>query len=250
MNIFTVLNVTSNNPDMPVISASDVEYLFPYEKDSYGHWAFGNIQPLVSKVTDKQLAEQSESPVYTDKFLTLSGNGKALLSDFADSNIDCTVATVFRVDSYADVPVIFGSLSSAAVGGGSVYLITNNDDQTANMYANYRGTNIGNSPIMTGLSANTWYFLAVTREVIDEAGNIGVKLKLNELPVVARNQTSGTPYDDNAVIACGQAYYPTSLGASTDFAEFIIFDKVLTTDELNALYFRSKSRMAKLGINI
>ncbi|MCP4589014.1 hypothetical protein [Pseudoalteromonas sp.] len=250
MNIFTVLDVTSNNPDMPVISAADVEYIFPYEKDAYGHWAFGNIQPLVSKVSDKGLTEQSVSPVYSENYLTLSGDGKSLLSDFADSNINCTIATVFKVDSYSDVPVIFGSLGPTSSGGGGIYMFTNTEDQTGSLFANYRGTNLGNTPIATGLSANTWYFLALSREVIDETGKIGLKVKVNEIASVSRNQTNAGLYQPNESIACGQAFYGTSQGAITDFAEFIIFDKALTIDELNSLYFRSKSRMAKLGINI
>lgn len=249
--IFTMLPISVPNTALPVIPNADIDRLYPYELDAYGHWVFGaSSSSLTDKVNSRSLTVQSDGVTYpSTAFLSMSGaQGKGLLTDVEETaNIADTIAVVLRrTGGSGTLGVPFGTLSPSTPTPTSGFSPFFSSGESVWTRAN--GLNGG---INTGLTApmSQWLFIATTRDFA--SASLPNKVLVGGQSIYERTET-GTyaPAPSPRKIALGSAYFTADATNEFDVAEFIYFDRAMSATELADLYSRSKARMADRGISV
>lgn len=251
-NLFTMLPFLVSNPTLPVIPSMDFERLSELEAGAYEHWIFDNgAASLSGGVNGRILTAQSDPATFSDSYLSISGNeGKALLTDMGEvAGQKDTICVVFRYSTVTGITIPFGALArsaEAALGGGCPYIL----NESRGLFLQYRGSNVASVDTGYDAPANTWHFLAVSR---DMASGGAVRTLLSGHPqhsVTVSNVGAYVPAVSGRKIGLGAAYYNSAIGSTLDFAEAVVFDRALSASDLADVYARAKARMAKRGITV
>lgn len=246
-SLFTRLPISVTNAALGQISPSDIEDLSAFESLAYGHWVFDKgdssayTDPLRGKVLTEQGAAVTFDGATNANVSWVAGN--ALLTDKGETAaVRDTVAMVAKFPVLSGVRIPFGTLATTPAEGGSLFLIG------SDVYTTYRGITSSES-VRSGLLADTWYFVAVTRNF---NGATDLRVLIGGDAVFTSAAGAGSTYIPAATdkIALGNARYTVTPTDTFDVAEFMVFDFTMTNAELSALYNRRKAVMAARGITV
>lgn len=248
--IFTMLPFSVSNAALPVIPGADIERLYPYEADAYGHWLFGGSSAsLTDQVNGRSLTVQSDGVSYPDAaYLSMSGaQGKGILTDIEETaTIADTIAIVVRRTVSGPIGMIFGSLSPSTdtpTSGFSPFFSPGDS-----IWVRANGLNTSSNTGLTD-AQDTWHFIATSRDFA--VASHPSKVLVGGQAIYERTDASGTfePAPPPRKIAIGSAYYNAS-NLTMDVAEFMYFDRAMSAAELTDLYARSKARQAARGVTV
>lgn len=254
MSIVTRLPITVSS-SLPVISQADLESFVSWEIDSYDHWIFdrGTSAGLAGLSQSKVLTLQGSAPTYSSSYISLPGTpGDALLTDLTETanQVDTIFIVLRSPAAFNGIHFPFGTLSTGTgnVFGGSPYLEGAANTYPREFYATYRGTDVPGTPITTIDAANQWYFICVSRDFNSATKTFRILVGGNG---IISYTVAGT-YNPapGRFIGLGNGYYTVGSSALLDIAEFGIFNRALSDDELNNLYSRRKLAAAARGISV
>lgn len=241
-----VLPYISNNSILPSYNYADLADVPEWEFDSWEHWCFdtGASSGLTGRVNRRPLTLQGAAPAYSADHVTLGGQGNALLSDMDESH----TWSICMVAKYPVTASVFAGTSDNATNkgsslelrvGGSVGEV--NADVEGMTPSEYRNLDISPSPT----PGSIWLFAAMA---------------LDFAPGPLRRLYASGQYDQftgdtgthtlNGKIAIGNKSKTTSLGASIEIAEAILYNRVLSLAEMQTIHARSRLRAARRGIVI
>lgn len=245
MSLFTVL---------PINAATGVAQIQSYEVNALdkkndmllGLWNFGSATPLEA-TNNKALVLNARDP----SNVTYNEDGSLSLKSIVYKGIDTTLFnhaftegyTLFGVFKFgalegSTIRMIFGDqLSTAYTSGASLFLGANNNF--------YTGIGGASSSAAGGILAeDTWYFgalvirdpkKAVTANGYIKAANTNSKI------VQTTNRTLGS--HKIQPIGIGQGSYTSSTaGTNLTYAEFGIYSKALTDDEITEVFLEAVAR--------
>lgn len=249
MHLFTRLPISVSGP-LPVIPDADITYLTGYEPDSYDHWVFdsGSANSLVGLNRQRPLTAQAPGAiVYSDRYLTLSSAvGNGLMSGLEDvAQAKYTMCAVVRepAPQGTGVKTIFGTYAAA---NNQTVLSVASPNRKA--YVNYSG--LPQAAMEPVVAAGTWYFVATS---LDFGPGTSSAHSLKSMvggssPVSLAGTGAHTP--SGLKLTLGNGWYGAGAAGTLQFAEFILYDRALSAAELQAVYVRSKGRMAASGITV
>lgn len=199
-----------------------------YELDAAGHWLLGGSSASLTDIKSGALltfAGGATAPVYSSNFVTLSGNAGGLKSPTAD-RLDRTVCVVFKYSASGSF-LIGGSWSGST---GAV------------IYQGAASILVAPSPVAltNPAAAGNWVFAAFST-----ATNLTRRAKIGGGTVL--NGSAAHTLHGN--VAIGDQSSGGLVGAA-DYAEFIVFNRAMTEAEMDAIYARSKVRMAARGLAV
>lgn len=242
MNLFTRLNVTSDDADLPIISRSDIRLLYSPEQESYDHWMLGGgASSLIGIKSGTSLTPKNSAPTYFTSYATLGGYQQSLLSGLTDRD-GLTMCVVVRDDNFDNInKSIVVANSGAGLSGQALSLVGG-----VAPYA--RSVVRGNTPLIRdrafGAISGDWYFLAMSQEGLVAFPYIGGAAN-------AAAASSTSKIASTFKVALGNTYEAAAVfNNGMSIAEFIIFERGLSVEEIDAVYGRSKSRMAERGIDL
>lgn len=211
------------------------------EADAQGHWFFGTDNPAESDmITGQSLQANGTAPARFAGYLRIAGQANGLLSHVADS-ADITFCAVVRRPSGAARAVLGGTMDSGAgpQEGWTPYTWDTNDLHVRNK----GGTEIveldNNSPL------GSFYFLAVS---LSATGAHVYFRGTQGAPIVATGN-AGRGKVRALTVALGDVHFNnTSFTGSFDCAEMILWQSHKTVAEIEAVFLRSRDRLAARGI--
>lgn len=246
--MFTRMPFTVINSSLTTIPSADVEAFSSLELDSYEQWNFGgNASSLNGLVNNRAMTAQSASPIYFNKYISVSGTfGSALLSPLEEvaGAVD-TIAVVARLEADSGGTVLpFGSLGSST--GGSPFLDGTGGSRT--VYVNYRGPFNANTGLF--IPQGSWLFVAISRNFSGSSKTIKVMVGGSTL-YEGTGTTAFSPAASGNKISLGNPYLSSGTAGSVwNFSELVLYQRALTPVELSALYTRAKARAAASGITV
>lgn len=244
MNLFTVLPVTTKDSSLPQLNPADVRLFGDAEYGASGHWLLGGGASSLTGITASKslLSEGDVSPVWSGDYVTLNGYQAGLTSPSLDSEdgLD-SFCLVFKTQGSVNSDVVLGNASTTS-GDGGFFVATN---ASGELYITARGT-FDNRVIATGILPNSWYFISISRNFSGDSKELNYFVG-----GISTGQTLGTgvyiPNADN--MAVGNINF-NNASRPMDYAEFITYSRVISTEEMNSIYERSKVRMSDKGISI
>ncbi|WP_341213291.1 sialate O-acetylesterase [uncultured Limimaricola sp.] len=211
------------------------------EADARGHWFFGADNATdADMLTGQVLTANGAAPQRGSSFLTISGQGNGLLSSVSDN---AAITMVFVVRKPGNVNAILGGTlnrgASPTPSGASPYFAS------ASLSVNNHG-GAGNVSLDSNAPANAWLFIAVS---LDATGT-RVYFEGGAVNRVNTGTTSRGPVSPRAV-ALGDVHFDsTAFTGAVDFAEMVVWHSAKTLSEIEAIYERSKTRLAARGIDL
>ncbi len=250
MNLFTILPVNTNDNSLPQLNAADITTFGTAEYGAAGHWLLGGSTASLTGITASKslLAENTTAPIWNENSVTLNGYPAGLISPSTDSaTATDSFCMVFKTPATLASDVILGNATSTVADGGFFVGLTSGGE----IYFTARSsvTNVplfDNETMATGLVANTWYFVSVSRDF-----SASDKILNYKVSTIGTGQATGVlGYDDASNnIACGNGYL-NNANRPVQYAEFISYERTISSDEMSAIYLRSKDRMASKGISL
>jgi len=237
----------------PALSASRWSPVFidiP-EAGAVDHFLFGGSEASLVGLKGRSTltaANPSSPPVYAPASLTLSAGGRnGLLSPMLEPDA-YTLCCVVKYTVDALGRMLFGT-SQGGSGDGKGFALLNDNlgSFSALMRPNGNRTPISRTLLVDLLGS--WVFVAFG---VDAQGNRFRTFVGGVNPVELVNATQYARSD--RVISLGNAHYESSAGvnykAAGEYAEFIQFQGYLDQPSLQAIYQRSKLRLAARGITV
>lgn len=228
------------------------EYLSPIgpaaaepAQDVYEHWTFFNGEASLRGLRyGRILTPQSTEYTFSDKYVTLPGTGNALLTDVPDDEEPKTMMLAVRLPTASQY---YGPIMAGAWAGdspdrtGSALYIETNLSQLTVVVEGAIGGYVGRTyPV--GATAGAWVIIGLSEDLGTYPGG-------RQLTFV-RNAGNGPPgwssyAGDSGIVAAksvnpankiavGNAYLPLLNVNPTEVAQFAIWKKYLTGDELTA----------------
>ncbi|MGT2433523.1 hypothetical protein ACU4HD_40805 [Cupriavidus basilensis] len=251
-NLFIQLPFSVADASLPTIAPADIQLLSNPETDSLEHWLLGASDASLTGIKSGQLlTKQGSAQTYNAASIVLPGWGGALVSSIPDDLTSTVCAVIKRpVQSVStDGVVAFGAFGSISSQKGSGLTIPNSTSMSTVQYDATPSASV----VPWGSVAQGSYVFVAMAEQLDAASSpkqtllyIGGGNKTTTASTtsraasVARNLAFGNAAFDNA------SYKTVPL----ELCEAIVFNRPLTTAELDAVYFRSRVRMAGRGITI
>lgn len=231
---------------LPQLSA---KHVLPFDKETgaWAHWIFGpSPDDMIDEDnSNRTLTAQTYLADASRGFVTAySAPGNALVSTLADANVG-TWCAVFRT---ASIPTsrfpIVGTLSTG--GNEGMHAMINSVPAIQVYGEESDGTAFTNNFHTSYSFANRWLFIAIARDFDLATPEVTVYLGGQGAET---NTYSGTTYNPGQPVAFGSSV--NNLISTTEpdllLAEGIFYETRLTTDEMAAVYLRSKARMAYFG---
>lgn len=244
MNVFIRIEADADQSDLPIISDSDI-WKFEdadFEPGSLDNWIFGSDDSsLVGARAGTLLMPQNAAPVYESNYMTIGGYQQSLLSQFDDMD-GLTICAVVRAQGFDDInnSVIVAN-SGGGLSGQALAIVGGGPPVTRSIVR-------GHSPLIRdrafSISEGLWYFVAQSQGGFAAIPYAGGELNY-EMTSVAPKSVS--PFK----VALGNSYEANpAFNSGFDVAEFILFDRKLSVEELDAVYSRSKARQARRGVAV
>lgn len=241
MSLFTRINIISGDLSMPVIPTSDIDFLIPMESDAYEHWMFDSgAASLGGVVNGRALTPGAIAPVYGTNYISVNTTPTGALKTPKNDAADQTLCVVYRRPAISVTRYLAGTLdsftgSSLLASGTGLGILSGNQRPSAQI-----------TPITHPGVIGDWVFAAFSEkshptskdQVLFMGGQPALTANVGVKALAARQVVLGNGSDG------------TIASSMLDFAEFIVFDKALTADELQEVYLRAKTRMASVGINV
>lgn len=251
-NLVTVLPFSVPGSNLPTVAAADMRRLSDVEIGAYDHWIFnGGASSLVGKSAGKVLTVQSTAPTYSSDWLSISLNqGAGLLTNLGEvSGQADTLAMVCKIATVPTAAIVLGgtlapSSEPAPQGGGSVFISTGDK-----LYLSNRGTSQNGTDTTDTLSAATWAFICLSRNM-SASGAVRFLKGGSTVREYLANFSAYVPAPSPRKISLGGAYYNNQAGNTLSIFEAVLYNRALTSQEMLDLYNRAKSRAAKVGITI
>jgi hypothetical protein len=226
------------------IPGSDLRPLFRLEPGADAHWLLA--QGAYTDLTGtKTLTELGSALTGGPNHISITlNNTNNLQTPFADTGQSLTVLMVAKIPASATGTQhpLFGNYTGGGAGTG---LILNASDQLiVNASISGSGTNSGGASVGP-LPRDQYVFFGFTRDI---SGGRVVFHRGGIAPVsVARNFTGYTPGGNFCLVNTG---WLRGNGDLAQFSELIIFERVVPSVEVAAIYARSVFRAAKRGITV
>jgi hypothetical protein len=232
------------------IGRSDVRLPFDAEAGAWGHWLFGGTAECLTSIdrNARTLTAQSAAPTYSAAHLALTMNeGNALQSTLVDTLQDLTMCVVARtLQATAGIIPLAGNPDNSSGNKGRMLCRF-----AANTSYNvgHWNTNVGRvmSPGVT-MPDNGFVFLASSIRTTPTTSNLLMLAGGQAIQTLSQTYVGAVAGD--APIGLGNSGYVVTPTVNTDFAEFILFDRALSAEELEAVYVNSQRRMAARGVTL
>ncbi len=212
-------------------------------EDAYEHWILkGGDSSLVGMKYGRQLTPQSGGHIWSPDYVTLPGTGNALLSDLADGGARTMMFAAMLPEPATDSgPIMAGSWGGTDPDRtGSAIWFRSTISQASVMVEGAIGQYLTRtSP--AGFAPGSWVIFGLSEDLGTFPGG-------RQLTYV-RNAGNGPPgwstfdgagivaakdVDPTKKVAIGNAYMPIFNYNPTVAAEFVIWNRYLTEDELTA----------------
>lgn len=208
------------------------------EADAAGHWLLNvDNAGYFDSSTGKELTETNLAPTVNNTYLTLGdADFNGLESDIVDSQ-EQTICVVYRAIDAADSFIVGGTLENTGSGGGSAIFANGTGDlrYIIRQYPAFTATDF--------VVAGEWRFAALAESNMQNffLGHLNAPLKNRGLLGNKDVSTQG--------IAVGNSYYNvTAFKSAIDVAEFIVFDRALSADQIADVYERTVTRLGNIGL--
>lgn len=240
MAMFTRLPIVVPSSGLPIVPSAEIEYLNDImESTSFDHWLFDKgAESLTGRAHGQLLTAQAASPAYASNYLSLNNiKGNSLISTLLDRR-ELTMCVVVDQLPITGTKVLAGTANEQPAGYGSMIVSI-----AADLVGNQRpSAQVG--PVVPGAG---WQFIAYSESAL--SGLTTQILLRGGLAAVTR---TGSPLKtlSTDTVAVGNRNFVGATVGSRKFAEFILFDRALSGDELQAVYLRSKTRLANRGISV
>lgn len=212
------------------------------ESGAVAHWLFGTDNPtnadLVSSRTPTGPAHAASAGFITSPVGQSQGLDTGILE-----TLELTVIAVIKVTGSV---MVGGTLTNASNAGG-ISGFCQNDEYKVNARDSAGNIQLGSAALA---DKSVFRFLAFG---IDRNESSSVQMGFIGLPGGSlHDEQPGLVASDvsGRNISIGNVHYPSSYSDVADFAEFIVFDSLLTEAELEAVYQRSKTRLSARGITL
>ncbi|GFE52459.1 hypothetical protein So717_42120 [Roseobacter cerasinus] len=214
------------------------------EADAQGHWFFGTDNATDSDmITGQSLVASGAAPVRSNGYLSIQGQANGLLSHVADS-ADITFCAVVRRPLGTTRAILGGVMDSgagAAQAGWSPFTWDTNDLHVRNKGGSEVVELDNDSPL------DSFYFLGLSLSAAGQhiyfRGTPGTNI------VNAGNTGRGTVRNLN--VALGDVHFnAAAFVGSFDCAELIVWQSAKTAAELEAIFLRSRDRLAARGVTV
>lgn len=258
-NLVIRLNVVSPDASLPVIPASDL--VFPtvdYETDAWDFFALdGTDASLIGKNRGSVLTKQGTITPDTGFFSIPIGAAakNALVSSFPDSHEQTQVAIIKLPSTMMTagmVPLLMGRLSgtSAAGAGSAAYVRKNNSVWSISRVFFPRSAAFSNEQDVTSLIGK-WVMVALAETSDSSTRTTRLFVSNGATPYSIENTEALGKVLATGGVGIGNLAYDTS-GSNLNYgyAEYGIWDRKLTNEELLAVYNRAKVRMAVRGFDL
>lgn len=248
-HLFTMLPFAVPASDAPLLAGADYKLLVNYEPDAYGHWVLGpSASSLTDKVASRALTPAGTGHSYSATSVSIPADGTGeLSSDFAEVQdmTACAVVTLPTLGNGQGI-VAFGNYNSTVGFGANIIYST-----VTSLYSEspvIRGVSAFSLRTLTGLTAGQKVFTALSmsfsgaNSVIRYVGGFA---PLSSVPATEKTAAA-------IPVALGNAQYVNVNynAVPTEAHEFMIFNRALNAAELDAVYARSKARMADRGVTV
>ena len=250
MSLFTRLPIAINDLSLPVIASADIEILgMDYELDSYDHWAFntGDAGALVGLNKQRVLTPQASVAAYGLNYLSLSTvSGNALLSDLDEAALGkYTLCTIVREPSPqpTDIKPLFGTVVASPLANNLTFL--SGSGAARKVFTSYSGFT-SSLDTMAAMAGDAWYFVATAVDFKGDSSHTMKTLVGGTTPLEVAG--IGAHFASGRKWALGNGWYSSAVAGNLHFAEFILYDRALSAADLQAVYQRSKARMALQGL--
>jgi hypothetical protein len=258
MSAFIRLDTFFPSP-LGAIPVQDIKFYDIFETSAYEHWIFnqGDSVGLTGRVGGRVLGLQSSAPEYNSEgqaqFITLPiASGSALLTDRVETatavdTLCCVVRPKANIANFK--AVLMGSHQNNAPGGGPFFHSVNYPKEVRVTYQGLFQNSVGSGSAADAykVPADAWYFVAVTRDFSGTTKTL--RSMIGGGPIVTLTSTNSYSPSPSP-IALGNAYDNRTSAGQMDFAEFIIFDRAMSSAELTSLYTRRKRELAALSIPV
>lgn len=212
------------------------------EPDARGHWLLGADNATHGDLlTGQALVPQKQAPGLQPGHISISGRGNGLLSQVTDT-ADVTFCAVVRRPAGTTGSMIGGVLAPASTGvadGWAAFTRDVDDTWVRNQSGGGTVELDNTSPI------DQFFFIAVS-------------LRADGSHVYFRGGAAGNLVDEGNTgrgaargvnIALGDVYYDTAaFSGRIDVAELILWQSAKTRSEIEAIFLRSRDRLADRGI--
>jgi len=233
------------------IAAADMRPMFapPPEVDAVAHWDLGGgASSLIDLLSGRPLAPVGAAPTFDAAGVMITSGGvNGLLTNIADKAANQTIACVAQVPTSADVTsqstMFFGTLQQTAGGdgkGGGVY-VSGTASATKTVISNDRtsgGASQNLNRTVAGLTTGvTWVFMLYSR---------GAAGRFVYVPGTSDFVSDALAKDGSTrMIGLGNtAYNDATFMYGAKFSEFIVWDRGLSQAEAQAVFARTKERLA------
>lgn len=258
-NLVIRLNVVSPDASLPVIPASDL--VFPtvdYETDAWDFFALdGTDASLTGKnrgsVLYKQGSVVADTGFFSIPLCTSSKN--ALVSTFNDAHEQTQVAIIKMPNDMpvtGVVPMLLGRLSgNGTTGAGSAAYIRQVSQTQSISRVFFPRSTAFNSEQRIDTLLGKWVMVALAET--SDSSNRTTELFVStgaEPYAVEKVETLGKVLATGGVGIGNLAYDTSGTAVNYGYAEYGIWDRKLTNEELLAVYNRAKNRMAVRGFDL
>ena len=218
------------------------------EAGALAHWFFGTDNAaMADMIGGAVLTPVRIAPTHSTGYLVLGSDGagvNGLRTPFDDSAALTFVAVVRQVD--AAHQCVVGPTFGDATGHGTFF------NGSQGLKTNGRaGSAFVNATLddNTDLSPGTWIFVALSASSGASPSNVAFAGDAAGGHKVLTTSVTNTPIGDK--VALGSAYYTSSaFGDPMEVAELIVWNAHKTQSEIEAIYARSKARLAARGITV
>lgn len=249
MSYFIRLPVSVEGAVLPKVPSRDVQRLVPEgEYGCYGHWIFDRgVDSLVDIVNERSLTQVGSVVEWNNEYVAIGQtNGNALRSDWLDAANQTQVVVFSR---FGGGQLVIAGTRATGEAGSSLYM---GAGPTPAATAVAVATTPANSPapIDIGLpnEGGGWHFAALSESNAPAAGDTTNILFADGQSTTVTGADKST---HNGGVGVGNLRtVQSSTGRRLYVAEYIVFPYGLTSQELSAVYERSKKRMRERGIMV
>lgn len=253
MNILLTVPVIASSR-VGTVDPNDIKTISDYlglpELDAFGHWSL--TKDLVDSVNNRKLIPTAATTYSLVEKLSMTGINQATRKGFNTELRDVTANgfTVCMVGKQSGITSGFASVAGNQQElSGTASLLVYKDQVSG--YAT--GLGFGSAP-NAQLDTSDWFFAAasysndpnVVRNMVVESGDYSFSSTFIGTGALVNVPIANTFNS----IALGTSQVNSTQTFGLDFAEFIVFDKTKTIEELKAIAFRSKQRMKQRNIII
>lgn len=232
------------NAGLPTIDSGDQEGFLNLELAAAEHYLLGGNSDSLVSLQGAELTPLASSHSFSSGYMTITGDLEGLTMETNEST-DQTFCAVVRVSNLATNKNVI--LGTAQTGPSAGSMLHTQADGKFN-YFGYRASGSTAIEITPPSPNDKWWFVAAIESSVGSVLN--ATLYVGGVSSTAVVAATAKAVSSNKM-AIGNGYFPdATYDDDIDIAEAILFSDVLTIAELDAVYERSKARLAARGITV